>query len=111
MTETNEPVEDETEEHSFCRKTINRKNLEYQIIESDRIKLIEAANDFVFNHTNKQILPLINGIAHVEPDISIQEKRTFEAALTFLREQFERGGTQTRVYEQKDEAEESAEFV
>ena len=106
MTETNEP-----EDQSFCRKTTMRKSMEYQIVESDRIKLVEAANDFIFNYTNKQILPLINGIAHVEPDISVQEEKTFEAALTFLRKQFEGGCTEIKLYEQKDEIEESAEFV
>lgn len=93
------------------KKTITKRVREYDVIVSDRVYLVDAANEFVSHIVNKQVLPSIgSGVIHSEIPLSDDEVKTFKAALQFLQRQFENGYSSTEPYEKRVETEETQEF-
>ena len=74
------------------KKTVAKQVREYEVVESDRIPLVEAANAFVAHIVTKQVLPVLaSGPIAVELPMSDQESKTYDSALRFLQRQFEQG--------------------
>jgi len=103
MSEPNEPDTEDTAE-SF--KT--RSATEYELVQSDRMKLIASANVLVENTIFRQIGPIVNG-SYTEGELSDIETKTYDAALEFLRRQFEAGFIVTESYVKKVETENTIE--
>ena len=93
------------------KKTVTKRVREYDVIESDRMLLVEAANKFVSHMVNKQVLPAISsGLLYSAISLSDSEAKTFDAALQFLQRQFENGYSSTEPHERRVETEETREF-
>ena len=93
------------------KKTITKRVREYDVVVSDRIRLVDAANEFVSHIVNKQVLPAIgSGMIHADIPLSDNEVKTFDAALQFLQRQFENGYSSTEPHEKRVETEETHEF-
>ena len=81
------------------KKTVKRSR-ELEVVASDRISLIYAANDFVLHMVTKQInSPVSNA------ELSDNETRTLDAALSFLERQFKVGYRESELHEKKVEQE------
>lgn len=90
------------------RMSTTRRVREYEIVVSDRISLVSAANKFIEHMVTKQLLPAIgSGIIHLEIPLSENEVKTFEAALQFLKRQFDIGHSTTEPHEKRVETEET----
>ena len=93
------------------KKTVDKRVREFEVVESDRIPLVEAANAFVGHIITKQVMPVLaSGAIAVEIPMSDQETRTFNAALQFLQRQFEQGYSTTEPVEKLIETEQTDEF-
>ena len=93
------------------KKTVDKRVREFEVVESDRIPLVEAANVFVGHIVTKQVMPVLaSGAIAVEIPMSDQETRTFNAALHFLQRQFEQGYSTTEPVEKLIETEQTEEF-
>ena len=93
------------------KKTVAKQVREYEVVESDRIDLVEAANVFVGHIVTKQIMPVLaSGAIAVEIPMSDQETKTFDSALRFLQRQFEQGYSLAEPLEKRIETEQTAEF-
>lgn len=93
------------------KRTITKRVREYDVVVSDRVRLVDAANEFVSHIVNKQVLPSIgSGMLHADIPLSENEVKTFNAALRFLQRQFENGYSSTEPHEKRVETEETVEF-
>ena len=93
------------------KKTVAKRVREFEVVESDRTPLVEAANVFVGHIVTKQVMPVLaSGAIAVEIAMSDQETRTFNAALHFLQRQFEQGYSTTEPVEKLIETEQTEEF-
>ena len=93
------------------KKTVTKRVREFDVVGSDRMRLVEAANDFVWHIVQKQVLPaLSSGVVHADVPLSDNEQKTFDAALNFLQRQFENGYSSTEPHEKRIETEETLEF-
>ena len=93
------------------KKTMSKRVHEYEVVVSDRICLVEAANDFVGHIVSKQIVPvLVSGPIAIEIPMSDQETKTYNSALHFLQRQFEQGYSTTEPVEKLIETELTEEF-
>ncbi len=81
------------------RKTVKRSR-EIEVVASDRISLIYAANDFVSHMVAKQINSSVSNA-----ELSDNETRTLDAALSFLERQFKVGYRESELHEKKVEQE------
>lgn len=94
------------------KKTVAKRVREYEIVVSDRVPLVEAANAFVGHIMTKQVMPVLAaGPIATEIPMSDQETRTFNAALHFLQRQFEQGYLTTEPVEKLLETEQTEEFI
>ncbi|MEZ6097261.1 MAG: hypothetical protein R3C03_24060 [Pirellulaceae bacterium] len=85
-----------------------RSSREMDIIDSDRVDLIQQANRLVECMVNKQTLPKLGGVFS-EVDLTNEENQTYQSALGFLRRQFEIGFKETDAVESKREIESTIE--
>ena len=93
------------------KKTVAKRGREYEIVVSDRVPLVEAANTFVGHIMTKQVMPVIaSGLIATEIPMSDQETKTFNAALHFLQRQFEQGYSTTEPVEKLLETKQTEEF-
>lgn len=93
------------------KQTTTKRVREFEVVVSDRIRLVESANDFIWHMVNKQVLPCIgSGMLHGEIQLSANEGKTYDAALEFLQRQFEQGYSSTEPHEKRVETEETQEF-
>lgn len=93
------------------KKTVAKRVREFEVVESDRIPLVEAANVFVGHVITKQVMPVLaSGAIAVELPMSDQETRTYDSALRFLQRQFEQGYSMAEPLEKRIETEQTAEF-
>ena len=90
------------------KKTVAKRVREFEVVESDRIPLVEAANAFVGHIITKQVMPaLASGAIATEIPMSDQETRTYNSALHFLQRQFEQGYSTTEPIEKLIESEQT----
>lgn len=88
-------------------KLFNKK----EVVDSDRVKLLEAANELVNNMVLKQCVPFINNqVSPCELELTEQEERAYNAALQLLEQQFESGPTAAKVYDVEAEQESESEY-
>ena len=77
---------------------------EYEIVKSDRIELIEQAVRVAGIIITKQIMPLMRCDYPVdEPTLDVSERQARDAALAFLKRQFEQGYSLSETVERKVE--------
>lgn len=93
------------------KRIVTKRVREYDVIESDRIQLVVAANEFISHIVTKQVWPAMgSAMIHAEIPLSDNEVKTLDAALQFLRRQFERGYLDTEPHEKRVETEETQEY-
>lgn len=94
------------------KKTVNKQVREFELVDSDRVPLVEAANTFVNHMIHKQVMPAIRSteLNVVELPMSEQETRTYDSALRFLQRQFEQGYSISDPQETRVETEHETEF-
>lgn len=93
------------------KKTTTKRVRQFDVVVSDRIQMVDAANELVWHMIQKQVLPALSaGVVHAEVPLSENEQKTLDAALCFLRRQFEAGYSVTEPYESHVESEETLEF-
>lgn len=93
------------------RKTIKKRVREFDVVVSDRVRLVDAANEFIGHIIRKQMLPALSPeFARVDIPLSENEQKTFDSALNFLQRQFENGYSSTEPHEKRVEIEETLEF-
>lgn len=93
-------------------KQSQRRIRENEVIVSDRIPLVNAANTFVGYMVEKQVLPVaLSAVPGREVDMTTEETRTYKAALDFLRRQFSDGFKETEPYEKRVESEDTTDFA
>ena len=93
------------------KKTVAKRVREFEVVESDRIPLVEAANVFVGHIVTKQVMPVLaSGPIAIEIPMSDQETKTYNSALQFLQRQFEQGYSTTEPVEKLIESEQTEEF-
>ena len=93
------------------KKTMSKRVHEYEVVVSDRVQLVEAANDFVGHIVWKQVVPVLtSGPIATEIPMSDQETKTYNAALHFLQRQFDQGYSTTEPVEKLIETEQTEEF-
>ena len=94
------------------KKTVAKRVREYEIVVSDRVPLVEAANTFVGHIMTKQVMPVLaSGPIATEIPMSDEETKTYNAALHFLQRQFEQGYSTTEPVEKLIETEQTEEFT
>lgn len=83
---------------------------EIEIIAPDRLRLMEEANRFIGHMIDKQVTPLlgIGSMTH-QLDLSNEETRTYNAALDFMRRQFDLGDRSLEVVDKRIETESTKE--
>ena len=86
---------------------IRKTTREYQIVQSDRTELINAANVLVSNIIYKQVAA--NNAFSCNLEISSQEEKAFDAALEFLHRQFQFGFKEAEPFESRIEIEDTSE--
>ena len=93
------------------KKTVAKRVREYEVVVSDRVPLVGAANTFVGHIMTKQVMPVLaSGPIATEIPMSDQETKTFHSALQFLQRQFEQGYSTTEPVEKLIETEQTEEF-
>ncbi len=93
------------------KKTVAKRVREFEVVESDRIPLVEAANSFVSRIVTKQVMPVLaSGAIAVEIPMSDQETKTYNSALQFLLRQFDQGYSIIEPVEKLLETEQTEEF-
>lgn len=91
----------------YSKKT-SREN---EVFESDRVDMIDAANDLVENIIRKQIYPMmISAVITHETELCKEEQEAYVSALRFLTRQFDQGYSNPEPFERRVEQEESTEF-
>ncbi|MCF7960774.1 MAG: hypothetical protein K9M08_08520 [Pirellula sp.] len=93
------------------KKTVAKRVREFEVVVSDRVSLVEAANVFVGHIVTKQVMPVLaSGPIATEIPMSDQETKTYNSALQFLQRQFEQGYSTTEPVEKLIETEQTEEF-
>lgn len=91
-------------EKSECHR-IKKHVREFEIIASDRVKMIDSANDFVGHMVNKQILPSMMSSMKIDEPLSESENSAYRAALGFLERQFLIGYREAEIFDKRNEVE------
>ncbi len=93
-------------------KQSQRRIRENEVIVSDRIPLVNAANQFVGYMVEKQVLPsVLSAVPGREVEMTSEETATYNAALAFLHRQFTDGFKETEPYEKRVESEDNTDFA
>lgn len=89
-----------------------KRSRENEVFKSDRIDLVDAANELVEHFVAKQVLPTIgSGGIKQEIELTPGEQAAYDAALDFLRRQFEQGYSSPEPFERRVETEDSTDFA
>lgn len=79
---------------------------EFEVIESDRCKLVEAANKYIEHMVWKQVMPMCSSSVPIGlTELTMDEEATFAAALAFLRREFNGGSSDHTSFEKTVEVE------
>ena len=100
-----EETQSEVMEGLRVSSSTGKESRELEVIESDRIELVEQANKLIETLLIKDVIPLIvgNGIKQ-ELDWSRTELQAYNSALTFLTNQFNQGYKDSEVMEKSKES-------
>lgn len=93
---------DETNAEPVARRQACSHMREMQVVESDRVAMLGAANTFVHLITTKQA-------SVISPTLDAGEAATYAAALGYLRRQFDLGHREAEIYDLKMEYKEVVE--
>lgn len=89
-----------------------RRTTEHETTPSDRTKLVQEANTFAFYMVQKQVLPAMNAsVTGNEVPMTPEESSTYNAALGFLKRQFDLGFHASETHAKKTETEESIDYA
>lgn len=91
-------------------RTQKRQLRENEVVRSDRIELIQCANDFVEHMVTKQVLPIIASSVPRDVEMCEDETAAYKSALHFLKRQFDQGYSDADAIEKRVEVDESTEF-
>lgn len=92
-------------------KSTLKRSRETEPLSSDRIPLVEQANELIGHITTKQYMPLLgSGAFSGEVELDSVEKAAYHSALKFLTRQFEDGYRDLEVVDKKVDSEESFEY-
>ena len=94
----------EEENYNDVSAILNKSRTKIARVESDRIALITQANDFVETMVNKEIYPSMMGKI-TTTELTTEEKETYNAALHFLKLEFDKGGKDPSEYCEETESE------
>lgn len=97
------------EPSTITTKSHSRKVTENEVVRSDRIELVQAANRFVESIVNKTTLPKIGSGYAPEIELSEEESRTYVSALSFLQRQFDQGYSDAEPIPKRAELEDTLE--
>jgi hypothetical protein len=92
-------------------KKSERVTRENEVLKSDRIELVDAANRLVGQMITKQIVPAMRSGYVTEPfELSAVEQAAYQSALSFLARQFDQGYSVAEVLERRVESDLSTDF-
>jgi fatty acid-binding protein DegV len=86
-----------------------KKSSEATVIESDRGRLLDSANELVSSLNLKQIAPIINSGSATQAELSPEEKKAYDSALSYLARQFDAGHKDMETITTKNESERTVE--
>lgn len=89
-------------------KRLTKSARENAVFASDRVQLIDAANQLVGHIINKQTLPKLHGNFFGDIELQDCEAKAYESALNFLSRQFETGFKEPEAIPSRVEWEEAA---
>jgi hypothetical protein len=92
------------------QREVSKTNREYDVVVSDRIGMMQSANDLIHHMVDKQVLPMLGGAGLLALELSEAETKAYESALDFLRRQFEVGFRDTEPHEKRVDVEKETEF-
>jgi hypothetical protein len=76
----------------------------FEIIPTDRMRLMDAANMFVTTMTWKQVTPLVaSSVPGQSIELTSGEQRAYDSALDYLARQFEVGFREVEKYEKSNQ--------
>lgn len=99
---------DETRAGTTRRKA-HKHAREYEIVPSDRVQLLEEANNLVGHMVTKQLLPVLLSSVPAAAEMTSPEQAAYHAALDFLARQFYAGHSDPDRHERRIETEEEEE--
>ena len=91
-------------------RDVSKQTREFEIVDSDRCRMMYAANDLVSHMVTKQVLPLAMSSIPTECEMMDCEQSAYEAALGFLTRQFDIGYREVEPYTKRTEYESESEI-
>lgn len=85
--------------------TVLRRVREMEVVNCDRIEMMEAANDLVDTICNRMVTQATMDVHHEVLELTEREQAAYNAALAFLERQFRDGYRDTDVVETRIESE------
>lgn len=86
-----------------------KRSSEATVIESDRGRLLDSANELISSLNLKQIAPILNSGIATQIELSAEEKKAYESALSYLARQFDAGHKDMETVVTKKESERTVE--